>query len=309
MSCKRALRVAVVQMPTDATNPGENLARAERHVRNAVGQGATLVVLPEYFGCGYSYDLAARETCEPLDGPTGNFLDRMARGCGIWIAGSLYESQRSACFNTFVLSGPNGERFVHHKRVPMLGESFFFERGTDPLVVDTPLGRIALVVCQESIEAPLLREVAAARPDLVLVGYSAPGAGKKLARLIGGPPRDILRRACTRWARTCGAPVAAASVCGTWRSTILARPLMLSLPFYGQSGIYDAQGNALSTLEDEEGIAVASIDCGSSAPADPPPSPEERWVVPLPNLLVGLMNIVSRVGGYSYTAWREAARS
>ena len=84
---------------------------------------------------------------------------------------------------------------------------------------------------------------------------------------------------------------------------------MLSLPFYGQSGIYDAQGNALSTLEDEEGIAVASIDCGSSAPADPPPSPEERWVVPLPNLLVGLMNIVSRVGGYSYTAWREAARS
>jgi hypothetical protein len=73
----------------------------------------------------------------------------------------------------------------------MLGESFFFEAGTDSLVA-TPFGQVALAICRESIEAPLLSEVARERPDLVLVASLHPlGAHLRSAARIGIRDRHL----------------------------------------------------------------------------------------------------------------------
>ena len=206
MVAEREIEVAAVQMRTDARDRAGNVARAREWVERAVGDGAKLVLLPEFFHCGYSYELAGREACEPLDGASGSLLGELAREHGIWVAGGIYEDGGTSCFNAFVLVGPDGQRFVHRKRVLPSFESILFEPGDDPIVVETPLGRIALVICAESLETSLLREVAEARPDLVLIAYSSPGSSPAIVRILGGPPLDMVRRLSARWARVCGAP-------------------------------------------------------------------------------------------------------
>ncbi|MEM3086606.1 MAG: carbon-nitrogen hydrolase family protein [Halobacteria archaeon] len=183
-----------------------------------------------------------RPLSEPLDGPAATFHRRLAKKHDAWVGGCLYEGAPRGCFDTFLLAGPDGSEFTHRKRTPFGWENYFFEPGTDPIVHETPPGKVALVVCAESFDARLLREAAAAKPDLALIGYSAPGGAGWLQKIPGGLPRDVLRRTSARWARVCGAPVVVSSVAGTWRSGIPGIPFKVRMEFLGQSGLLDPSG-------------------------------------------------------------------
>ncbi len=304
---RRTLRVGVVQMRTDR-GIDENIARARAMVVEAAASGAKLVVLPEFFACGYSYSLDARALAEPLSGRSAEVLQTLAREHEIWLGGCVYERGDTACFDTFILAGPDGEQYTHRKRLPSSFESFFFEPGTDPVVVSTPLGRIALVICYESMLPEVLTEVVDERAELVLIGYSSPGTSPWLTRLLGGPPLDMLRRLGARWARTTGAPTAVACVTGTWTSKVPYVPLLrFSLPFHGQSAVYDAAGKTLTSMDSTEGVVVTDVELGAPSPSLAVPSTE--FVEPIPWLVGKLLKLPAVIGAPSYRRWqREQSR-
>jgi predicted amidohydrolase len=104
------VKVAVAQFATDLDKEA-NRATAVAAVREAAGQGATLVVLPEASMCGFGSprtDLS--ELAEPLDGPFVSALAAAAAETGATVIAGTFEPVEGErrVYNTAVFVGPGG---------------------------------------------------------------------------------------------------------------------------------------------------------------------------------------------------------
>ena len=158
----------------------DNLATAGRLIAEAVGQGAELVVLPEYFpiiGAADADRVAARE--EFGVGPVQSWLAETAQRHGIWLfAGSipLVASSADKMRNSSLVFDPSGKCVARYDKIHLFGfkkddeaydESSFIEPGDTPVVVDTPFGKIALSICYDLRFPELYRALAPV--DLILM--------------------------------------------------------------------------------------------------------------------------------------------
>jgi predicted amidohydrolase len=107
------MRVGAIQT-TAGPDPEANLDRAAALVSRAAGDGAALVVLPEYFSVAGSPTFL-RHHAEPLDGPTARWGSALAAEHRIHVvAGSFPERPAEETgtgdrlFNTSCLFGPDG---------------------------------------------------------------------------------------------------------------------------------------------------------------------------------------------------------
>ncbi len=174
-----ATRIAAVQM---ASGPrvDANLKEAARLIEIAVGQGARLVALPEYFGIMGLRDtdkVAARE--EYGRGPIQEFLAATARKHGIWLVGGsvpLEASVSDKVLNTSLVYDDQGNCVGRYDKIHLFGfemgnESYSEERtiehGKKVVVVETPFARIGLSICYDLRFPELYR--AMGEVDLILV--------------------------------------------------------------------------------------------------------------------------------------------
>ncbi len=172
-------RIAALQM-ISGPRVAANLAAATRLIEDAVGQGAQLVVLPEYFpiiGATDADRVGARENFGA--GPIQSWLAEMARRHGIWIfAGSLplVATTEDKMRNTSLVFNPAGECVERYDKIHLFDfkkgdesydEASFIEPGERPVAVDTPFGRIALSICYDLRFPELYRALAPV--DLILV--------------------------------------------------------------------------------------------------------------------------------------------
>jgi predicted amidohydrolase len=113
------VRAAAVQL-TATADQARNLETADRLVRAAAADGATLVVLPEKWSV-YGSPEDQRAGAEPLDGPALGWARAVARELGIdLVAGSIAErvdgSADGRGSNTSVHVGPDGaDRAIYRK--------------------------------------------------------------------------------------------------------------------------------------------------------------------------------------------------
>ncbi len=156
-------RVAAIQMAS-GPNIGANLIEAARLIAQAAADGARLVVLPENFACMplQTHDLV--KVCEPDgSGAMQDFLRESAVRHGLWIVGGtvpLHARQpdriRAAC----LLIGPDGQVHARYDKIHLFdvhlvegnehyNESETIESGDQPVVADTPFGRLGLAICYD----------------------------------------------------------------------------------------------------------------------------------------------------------------
>jgi predicted amidohydrolase len=172
-------RIAAVQM-ISGPRVGDNLATAGRLVAEAVGQGAQLVALPEYFpiiGAADADRVKAREDFG--HGPVQDWLAETAQRHGIWLfAGSipLTASVPDKMRNASLAYNPAGQCVGRYDKVHLFGfrkgdesydEASFIEPGELPVTVDTPFGKVALSICYDLRFPELYRRLAPV--DLILV--------------------------------------------------------------------------------------------------------------------------------------------
>jgi len=157
----RAFGVAAVQMVSggDVT---ANLAQAGSLVAEAAGGGASLVLLPEYFGIlGAHASDKVRLAERDGDGPQQAFLSRAAREHGIVVIGGSVPIAsadparvRSAC----LAYGPDGARVARYDKIHLFrfahgdeayDETRTIERGSEVVAFDAPFGRIGLTICYD----------------------------------------------------------------------------------------------------------------------------------------------------------------
>lgn len=156
-------KVAALQMAT-SPNVSANLLEAERLICEAAESGAGLVVLPENFAFMGEHD---RDMCtlkeSEGDGPLQGFLSQMASRFGVWLIGGTIPMEASdgakvrAASLVFNELGEQVSRYdkIHLFDVQLMEnderyeESNTIESGDDPVVVETPFGRIGLAVCYD----------------------------------------------------------------------------------------------------------------------------------------------------------------
>jgi deaminated glutathione amidase len=251
--CEEALRAAVVQL-NSKKDKTRNLDAAQRLVRAAAADGAELVALPEKWNllAGGEELLAG---AEPLDGPSLGATRTWARELGIHLlAGSIPEKGPAGkAFNTSVLISPEGEDLAVYRKIHMFdvdvdGVSYRESEHEEPgeEVVTASLGdvMVGLSVCYD-LRFPELYRILAVRGARILTVPSA------FTLATGRDHWDVLLRAR---AIENQAFVVAPNQVGE------APPKFSS---YGHSAIVDPWGDALATVTDGEGFAIADLDLGA----------------------------------------------
>ncbi|MEW6610309.1 MAG: carbon-nitrogen hydrolase [Patescibacteria group bacterium] len=158
---KQKTIIGLVQMRC-TRNKEVNLKRAIRSIERTANSGARIVCLPELFlsryFCQGPRDKNNFKLAETIPGPTTKVLGGIARWHKIVIICSLFEKvNQKKYFNSVAVIGTGGKvigpyRKIHIPSIPpgLYSEDYYFQRGDKGcIVVDTPYGKIAPLICYD----------------------------------------------------------------------------------------------------------------------------------------------------------------
>ncbi len=176
-------KCAAIQM---ASSPyvDANLIEAERLIGAASDAGAELLVLPENFALMGMTEFDKLDHIEADgEGVIQEFLAGMARRYSVWIVGGtipLAASVPRKASASCLLFDDTGSRVARYDKIHLFDvevpetderyrESDTIEAGTQPLVVDTPFGRLGLAICYDLRFPELFRTMLSCGVDLIAV--------------------------------------------------------------------------------------------------------------------------------------------
>lgn len=143
-----AVVAAVLQPRVELGDEAGNWARADALLAQVGARQIDLLVLPEAFASGICFP-RLREQAEPIpDGPTCRRLGRLARERGVHIvAGVLEAAEADRVYDSAVVYDPAGRlRGRYRRRHLWIGERGLISPGEAPLVLDTEIGRLGILV-------------------------------------------------------------------------------------------------------------------------------------------------------------------
>lgn len=154
MTCPAPFKTATIQFEPTMFEKDQNVAALLEMCDAAAGGGAKLIVTPEMGTTGYCwYDRSeVAGQVEPIPGPTtARFHDIAKRhNCYIVIGMPEIDEATGLYYNSAALIGPDGVVGKHRKSHPYIAEPKWAASGDIAhAVFDTPLGRIAIVICMD----------------------------------------------------------------------------------------------------------------------------------------------------------------
>jgi predicted amidohydrolase len=245
------VRVAVAQ-PASNDDVAANLALIDQLAAQAAGEGAQVVLFPEY--ATYEkrrLDETFARAAQPLDGPICADLASIARRHGITLVAGVVEASPlpERPFNTLAAFSPSGALIAAYRKIHLFDaqgqrESDFISRAptAEPVTFDVGDVTFGLMTCYDLRFPELARALADAGAQVLAIGASwVPGELKTDQWLTLLAARAIDNAVFV--AGSCQAP-----------------PISV-----GHSQILDPQGAVLSRLNAEPGVAVADLDLGRIA--------------------------------------------
>ncbi len=182
------LTVALAQVDSRIGDLKGNTAKHIAAIRNAKDGGAELIVFPELSLTGYSvkdmhWELAQRPSASPVFEP---FL-RESSDCTI-LVGGIVESPSFGISNAAFLFEGGTVTTVHRKiYLPTYGmfeEMRYFSPGTSVRAIDTRVGRIGVLICEDLWHVSLPYLLALDGAEMIVCMAASPtrvsGAGERL---------------------------------------------------------------------------------------------------------------------------------
>jgi len=258
-------RVAALQM-TSGGNLQANLQQAAELIGRAANQGAQLLVLPEYFAYHGCRDVSA--IAEQEQSPAGSarsFLSEQAKLHQVWVVGGtipvaqpmvsthpVSNSHDNRVMASCFVVNDQGSEVACYQKMHLFDvqvddakgsyrESDDYCHGDQPMVVDTPFGRLGLSVCYDLRFPELYRYLVDQGAELIVVpsAFTAK-TGEAHWQLL------LRARAVENLSYVVGANMGDRS-----------HPKQ---PTWGGSAIVDPWGNILSELEGGQGVVIGDID-------------------------------------------------
>jgi N-carbamoylputrescine amidase len=253
---RREITVAAVQCPLPGTR-AENIARIEKHVRDAAAQGARVILAPELFqGPYFCREEKAEWFAEARTAEADEAVKRLrqvARELEVVLPVSFFERAGQAYYNSLAVIDADGVvlgiyRKSHIPDGPGYEEKFYFRPGdTGFRAWHTRFGTIGVGICWDQWFPESARAMMLLGAEVLFYPTA-----------IGSEPhdpdldtRDPWQRAMVGHAVSNVVPVVAANRTGDESGQV----------FYGSSFIADARGDKRAELgRTDEGVIVATFD-------------------------------------------------
>jgi predicted amidohydrolase len=253
-------RVAAIQM-TSSHVVAENLAEAGALLREAKDAGALVACLPENFSFIGLKDADKLQVAEADgNGLVQAFLSDAARQLNMWILGGtivIKTGDSSRVANASLLFDAAGKRVVRYDKIHLFDvtipgrneqyrESTHVLPGREPVLADTPVGKLGLSVCYDMRFPELYRELVSQGAEWLAMpaAFTVPTGRAHWETLLRARAIENLCYVV--------AP-AQTGVHTSGRET------------YGDSLIVDYWGQVLSRLAKGTGVITADIDLASQA--------------------------------------------
>jgi omega-amidase len=157
-----------------------NIAAARKIVRKAAKQNPVLIAFPEYFtvpNCMADFIDApkiSKETCTK----TLEFLQEVSKAIGniYLLGGTVLQEKSGKYYNTSTL-WKNGALLASYKKInPIQAEvKAGVTKGNMPLVVDTDMGKLGMIVCADTFDPQLVKKIAKQGAEIVSLPVAAMG--------------------------------------------------------------------------------------------------------------------------------------
>ena len=256
----RNVKVAATQMSC-STNKEENIAKADKLVREAARQGAQIILLQELFETPYfcqkeksDYYVHATELEENA---AIRHFRQVAKELKVVLPISFYEKKNNARYNSLAVIDADGEvlgryRKSHIPDGPGYEEKFYFNPGdTGFKVWNTRYAKIGVGVCWDQWYPEAARCMALMGAELLFYPTA-----------IGSEPQDGSIDSKDHW-QMCMLGHAAANLVPVVASNRVGEETDedSSITFYGSSFIAGPQGNKIAEANrTEETVLVAEFD-------------------------------------------------
>ncbi len=235
-------RVAAIQFNPLLGEKGKNVERLLQFVEEAARQEARLIVLPEMATTGYCW--TSREEIapfvEPIPGPTTARFQELAERFDCYIALGLPELDPTTgvYYNSLALLGPQGLIGTYRKVHSYIAEPRWARDGDLGFPVwETPLGRLAGVICMDAMYFESVRIPALHGADVILF------------------PTNWLEEHCpSRWW------MARALENGVYVIAANRSDVERGAEFSGGSCVLNPDGSIQASIDDGEGIVYGEVD-------------------------------------------------
>jgi omega-amidase len=191
------LKASILHMRIRSTLE-DNLTAAKTAVQKAAKEKPALIALPEYFtvpNCMGDFTDAkkiSQKTCTK----TLRLLKEVSKEIGdiYLLGGTVLEEDSGKYYNTSTL-WRNGKLLAKYKKInPIKAEvKAGVAKGNTPLVVDTDLGRIGMIVCADTFDPPLMKKIAEMGAEIVSLPVAAMGTHPTVK---GHPLTEGIARDC-----------------------------------------------------------------------------------------------------------------
>jgi len=253
------VKVAAIQMSMTDDHK-HNAAEAEKKVREAAGNGAEIILLPELFeGLYFCKDMDKKyfSWAQEREGhPLIQRFSALAKELKVVLPLSYFEKAGERYFNSLVMINADGEVLDNYRKThipdgPGYEEKFYFEPGdTGFKVWDTAYGRIGVGICWDQWFPETARSLALMGAELIFYPTA-----------IGSEPeihvdsKDHWQRVQEGHAAANTVPVIAANRIGEEAGE------SCTLTFYGSSFMTDYTGAKIAEASrDQEEILYSSYD-------------------------------------------------
>lgn len=173
------MKVSLLHMEIRSTLE-DNLKAAENVIFKAAKQKPALIALPEYFSvpnCMGDFTNAQKisaETCAK----TLKFLQETSKAIGgiYLLGGSVLEEDSGKYYNTSTL-WRNGKLLAKYKKINPINAEIKagISKGKEPLVVETEIGKIGMLVCADSFDPALVKRTADLGAEIITLPVAAMG--------------------------------------------------------------------------------------------------------------------------------------
>jgi len=249
-----SFKVAAIQM-VSTPELQQNFDAAARLVAQAAGQGAQLVLLPEYWPIMGRHERDKLSHAEADgSGPIQELMGALAREHRLWLVGGTLPLQSAVSgkvLNTSLVYGPDGQRVARYDKIHLFNfvrgeenydEARTIEPGATPVAFDAPCGRVGMSVCYD-LRFPELYRALSAQGNLNLILMPA-----AFTYVTGAAHWEILLRARAIENQCYVLAAAQGGRHENGRRT------------WGHSMLVDPWGEVIAALPEGEGVVVGDMD-------------------------------------------------
>jgi len=197
----QSVKVAICQIRCVDSDVEGNIERVSKAVEEAAAKGAQIAAFPETVFIGW-VNTAAHELAEPIPGKFSDIACRLAGKHKMMISIGLTEKVEEGIYDSMILVDETGEILLKHRKINTLAElltpPYLRGKKEDLSAVDTPLGRVGIMICSDSFLDEHHDIMASRKPQLLLIpyGWAAdkkewPGHGKKLEQTVSHTARTV----------------------------------------------------------------------------------------------------------------------